>query len=437
MGTSAELYNNNNSNTAPAAAAAQPTTDAPAPPRGQWVFIPDFEEDQTGIAAGMAGTGLEPSGTRIYFDNQRHNHHNHPRHHAKHHKHGSKPDSDSDSDSDTDNIFSGSDSEMKRNFKDQMRHHKEQMKTQRRQMKDQHRQMKEQMRQQHRMHRHGPFGRHHPHDHLHHHGHHGHPVPPVPPMPPTPPMPQMPHMLHMRNMPPFGPPTVFRFGNGPSSSSVPTSTVPGVPFMFGFTSIPPFEALSPKQQEAADNGAEVIRVAESSEGWVCRETTKNGKAAYEFFKQESAKEKGKENNKSLHYHNNSAYRIATIDAAVNTRTAALLEVQAYPTIKLIQQGMVWTFRDSQNMTTSNIVRFASEDWKEYAWFNKLPTTWSVWFKLQLDLFNTLCGMLAALEGRMGALSTSASVANLISYTVLVGSVIGFGVLLPFGIVYLT
>ncbi|KAJ3405175.1 hypothetical protein HDU80_001792 [Chytriomyces hyalinus] len=144
-----------------------------------------------------------------------------------------------------------------------------------------------------------------------------------------------------------------------------------------------------------------------------------------------------QNNKSLHYHNNSAYRIATIDGAVNTRTAALLEVQAYPTVKLIQQGMVWTFRETQNMSTSKIVQFASEDWKEYAWFNKLPTTWSVWFKLQLDLFNTICGMLAALEAKMGTLSTSASVANLLSYTVLVGSVVGIGVLLPFGIVYLT
>ncbi|KAI8829268.1 hypothetical protein BJ741DRAFT_623464, partial [Chytriomyces cf. hyalinus JEL632] len=143
-----------------------------------------------------------------------------------------------------------------------------------------------------------------------------------------------------------------------------------------------------------------------------------------------------QNNKSLHYHNNSAYRIASIDGAVNTRTAASIEVQAYPTIKLIQQGMVWTFRDTQNMTTSNILQFASEHWKEYAWFNKLPTTWSVWFKLQLDLFNTICGMLAALEATMGALSTSESVTNLLSYTVLVGSVIGVGVLLPFGIVYM-
>ncbi|KAI8832953.1 hypothetical protein BJ741DRAFT_613276 [Chytriomyces cf. hyalinus JEL632] len=300
MGTSAELYDNN---TTPAAAATNPATDAPAPPRGQWVFIPDFEEDQTDIAAGMAGTGLEPSGTRVYFDNHGRSHkHNHGRHHAehhaKHHKHGVKSDSDSDSESESDNVFSGMDSEMKRNFKDQMRKHKEQMKTQRRQMKEQHRQMKDQMRQQHKMHHRGPFGRQ-PHDlhHHHHHGHHGHPAPPIPPMPFMPPMPQMPHMHHvphMPHMPPFGQPTAFHFGNGPSSSSVPTSTVPGVPFMFGFTSIPPFEALSAKQQEAADNGAEVIRVAESSEGWVCRETTKNGKAAYEFFKQESAKEKGKE-----------------------------------------------------------------------------------------------------------------------------------------------
>ncbi|TPX69864.1 hypothetical protein CcCBS67573_g06739 [Chytriomyces confervae] len=118
----------------------------------------------------------------------------------------------------------------------------------------------------------------------------------------------------------------------------------------------------------------------------------------------------------------------------NRRVTRSASVSNY---KLIQQGMVWTFRDTQNMTTSSIVQFASEDWKEYAWFNKLPTTWSVWFKLQLDLFNATCGMLAALEAKMGTLSKSGSVADLLSYMVLVGSVIGIGVLLPFGIVYLT
>ncbi|KAJ3072962.1 Coiled-coil domain-containing protein 38 [Podochytrium sp. JEL0797] len=91
-------------------------------------------------------------------------------------------------------------------------------------------------------------------------------------------------------------------------------------------------------------------------------------------------------NTSLLFHNSTTHNIALVDACENTRIAALLEVQAYPTVKLIQKGLVWTYRDD-NFSSASIVEFATDGWKSNGWYNKIPATWSVWFKLQLDIFN--------------------------------------------------
>ncbi|KAI9351282.1 hypothetical protein BDR26DRAFT_422634 [Obelidium mucronatum] len=141
-------------------------------------------------------------------------------------------------------------------------------------------------------------------------------------------------------------------------------------------------------------------------------------------------------NSSLQFHNNSVYNIALIDGCENTRIAALLEVQAYPTVKLIQQGLVWTYRESLNFTSESIVEFAADGWKQHMWYNKLPPTWSVWFKLQLDLFNFACAAIVYIENAIGSLSTSPSTSNLLTFLVFVLVSVGAGVLLPFGIIYL-
>ncbi|KAJ3386722.1 hypothetical protein HDU84_001344 [Entophlyctis sp. JEL0112] len=69
-----------------------------------------------------------------------------------------------------------------------------------------------------------------------------------------------------------------------------------------------------------------------------------------------------QSNSSLHFHNNSKYNIALINAWDNTATSAMLEVQAYPSVKLIQHGLVWTYRDSLNFTSKSIVDFAAENY---------------------------------------------------------------------------
>ncbi|KAI8607274.1 hypothetical protein BC830DRAFT_1175494 [Chytriomyces sp. MP71] len=142
-------------------------------------------------------------------------------------------------------------------------------------------------------------------------------------------------------------------------------------------------------------------------------------------------------NASLQFHSNgSLYRIAELDATRNTKTAALLEVQAFPTVKLVQKGFVWTYRDSLNFTTPSLVAFASDGWKDSAWYNRLPTTWSLWFKLQLDIFNAVCAAMVSFEAATGHLAASPNLSNLLAYSMFMIVVLGIGVLLPFGIIYL-
>ncbi|KAJ3297157.1 hypothetical protein HDU79_004531 [Rhizoclosmatium sp. JEL0117] len=120
----------------------------------------------------------------------------------------------------------------------------------------------------------------------------------------------------------------------------------------------------------------------------------------------------------------------------NTRIAALLEVQNYPTVKLLQQGMIWTYKESYNFTSESIVDFASDGWKYHMFYNRLPSTWSVWFKLQLDLFNMICSFMSSSERAIGTLSPSPTTNNMIVFAVFVLSTVTIGVLIPFGLVYL-
>ncbi|KAJ3247277.1 hypothetical protein HDU78_004811 [Chytriomyces hyalinus] len=250
-----------------------PTETAPAtaktqPPRGQWVFVPENEENEPRMAAnGAPGTG----GLHFYFNPG-------PMDHGYSHSDKKKGDSDLTSDSDSDSDSLSDDSDLNGDFKDQIRNQKNQIKLHCKQLKSQHRQMKHQMK--------------------HHFLQHGYDrgfVPPVPlmhPMPPAPPTPNMPPSPPMPPTPPAPPiefkkPFVFRFGTGPFKSPAPPASATGIPFMFGFKSLPPpFDALPPKHQEALEQGSQVDRTAESDAGWVCRETSKDGNVVYTFFKKQ-------------------------------------------------------------------------------------------------------------------------------------------------------
>ncbi|KAJ3410891.1 hypothetical protein HDV05_003109 [Chytridiales sp. JEL 0842] len=73
----------------------------------------------------------------------------------------------------------------------------------------------------------------------------------------------------------------------------------------------------------------------------------------------------------------STYKFALVNAHTNSKTAALLEVRSYPSVKLIQAGNVWTMRG--NLTKEGVVSFVGEGWRAEKWYNKLPPTWSIWF----------------------------------------------------------
>ena len=81
---------------------------------------------------------------------------------------------------------------------------------------------------------------------------------------------------------------------------------------------------------------------------------------------------------------NASIRIVQIDAWNNREAAAILEVKVLPTIKLITQGKVYTYR--KEFEPSAIVEFFASDYLDLRWFNRLPTSYSLLNKWQLDLF---------------------------------------------------
>ncbi|KAI8834991.1 hypothetical protein BJ741DRAFT_608830 [Chytriomyces cf. hyalinus JEL632] len=252
--------------TATAAAKTQPL-------RGQWVFVPENEETESRMAANATpGTG----GLQFHFNPGPMDHgYSHSQKKTNGDKKSSS-DSDLTSDSDSDSDSLSDDSDLNGDFRDQIRNQNDQIKEHCKQLKAQHRQMKHQMKQQFLQHGHDRGFLNQPH----------YFVPPVPlmhPMPPTPPTPPMPPAPPLEFKKPF----VFRFGNGSFKFPVPPTSSTGIPFMFGFPSLPPpFDALPPKHQEALEQGSQVDRTAESDEGWVCRETRKDGNVVYTFFKKQ-------------------------------------------------------------------------------------------------------------------------------------------------------
>ncbi|RKO85221.1 hypothetical protein BDK51DRAFT_33891, partial [Blyttiomyces helicus] len=94
---------------------------------------------------------------------------------------------------------------------------------------------------------------------------------------------------------------------------------------------------------------------------------------------------------------NTTLRYAKVDAAIESGLAALLEIKGYPTVKLISNGNVHTFRDP--VSADALILFAAGGWKSQAWYSRLNPTWSFWYKLQLDMFNVLMEGKTSFEAR--------------------------------------
>ncbi|KAI9204302.1 uncharacterized protein BJ171DRAFT_506904 [Polychytrium aggregatum] len=98
---------------------------------------------------------------------------------------------------------------------------------------------------------------------------------------------------------------------------------------------------------------------------------------------------------------NETLRFARVNAQENTRTAALLEIRQYPSIKLILNGThVWTYSSfsSSSLTDEGseaeyspamIELWVVKKWKQQHILNQLPQSYSIWYKIQLDLHNMI------------------------------------------------
>ncbi|KAJ3122029.1 thioredoxin- transmembrane protein 4 [Nowakowskiella sp. JEL0407] len=86
---------------------------------------------------------------------------------------------------------------------------------------------------------------------------------------------------------------------------------------------------------------------------------------------------------------NSSYMFAKVNGPLNPKIASILEIRSYPSIKLIQDGNVWTYdhRNERYASVGEIVYFVQTKWKLMLFYNRLPKTWSLWHKLQLDIFH--------------------------------------------------
>ncbi|KAI8902884.1 hypothetical protein BC833DRAFT_571947 [Globomyces pollinis-pini] len=80
--------------------------------------------------------------------------------------------------------------------------------------------------------------------------------------------------------------------------------------------------------------------------------------------------------------NNDTIQFATLHAS-QTRALSILEVKLLPVVKFIDNGQVFTYRSM--MTKKSIEKFLSNP-RKLKWHNYLPTSYSYWTKLQLDLY---------------------------------------------------
>ncbi|KAH6580175.1 hypothetical protein BASA60_002992 [Batrachochytrium salamandrivorans] len=78
------------------------------------------------------------------------------------------------------------------------------------------------------------------------------------------------------------------------------------------------------------------------------------------------------------------YRFANIDVWDNVVAATVLEVKALPTIKLIQNGKVFTYLG--NSTQPSVMAFIANGTKTARWHNNLPRTYHIMSYFQLKAF---------------------------------------------------
>ncbi|KAI8924513.1 hypothetical protein BC831DRAFT_465376 [Entophlyctis helioformis] len=81
---------------------------------------------------------------------------------------------------------------------------------------------------------------------------------------------------------------------------------------------------------------------------------------------------------------NDTIRFASLDAQQHRAATTVLEVKVFPTIKLIQNGSVFTYRG--NLTKAAILDFIAKGYRDLRWYNRLPTTYSLLNKLQLEAY---------------------------------------------------
>ncbi|KAI9007710.1 hypothetical protein DFJ74DRAFT_688787 [Hyaloraphidium curvatum] len=81
-------------------------------------------------------------------------------------------------------------------------------------------------------------------------------------------------------------------------------------------------------------------------------------------------------------------RFARIDAVRNAELAAQLEVKAYPTVKLLQDGNIWTLSNI-TLDAESVLYFAREGWRIAPFYNRMPRKPSWSYVQQLKLWNWL------------------------------------------------
>jgi len=104
------------------------------------------------------------------------------------------------------------------------------------------------------------------------------------------------------------------------------------------------------------------------------------------YKKNDKNSKDKSDDKSEELKNKKRFimenlKFAVIDADESIDVAALFEVKGFPTIKMIHKGNVVTYTNSTSR--DRLVKFATEDWMEQEWYNRLPKTPSKLYQLQI------------------------------------------------------